>query len=130
LKRHALEFILVMKFGWSKLSIWGDQLWNPITTKHHLILSYKKISHGSIRCILQLSCLQIWILFTQEYVMAFWMKTITKSTWFCCGFVGHCESSQFSLLRALQTLSRLFICFRGLEASKPRLDTILWTIHC
>jgi hypothetical protein len=40
-------------------------------------------SHGLIHCILQLSCLQIWILSTQEYVMAFWMKTITKSTQFC-----------------------------------------------
>jgi hypothetical protein len=42
--------------------------------------------HGSIRCILQLSCLLIWILFTQEYVIAFWMKTITKSS----RFVGRC----------------------------------------
>jgi hypothetical protein len=40
-------------------------------------------SHGSICCILQVPCLQIWILSTQECVMAFWMKTITKSTWFC-----------------------------------------------
>jgi hypothetical protein len=38
--QHALEFISVIKFGWSKLSIWGDQLWNPITTKHRLILSF------------------------------------------------------------------------------------------
>jgi hypothetical protein len=83
LKRHTLEFILVINFGWSKLSIWGDQLWNPITTKHWLILSQFFFSHGSILCILQLSCLQIWILFTQEYAMAFWMKTITKSTRFC-----------------------------------------------
>jgi hypothetical protein len=28
-------------------------------------------AHGAICCILQLSCLQIWILFTQEYVMTF-----------------------------------------------------------
>ena len=35
--QHALEFISVIKFGWSKLSFWGDQLWNPITTKHQLI---------------------------------------------------------------------------------------------
>jgi hypothetical protein len=83
LKKHTLEFILVINFGWLKLSIWGDQLWNPITTKHWLILSLFIFSHGSIRCILQLSCLQIWILFTQEYAMAFWMKTITKSTQFC-----------------------------------------------
>jgi hypothetical protein len=83
LNRLALEFILVIKFGWSKLSIWGDQLWNPITTKHRLILSSIFFSHGSIRCIVQLSCLQIWILFTQEYVMAFWMKTINRSTRFC-----------------------------------------------
>jgi hypothetical protein len=34
LKRHALEFILVFNFGWSKQSIWGDQLWNPIINKH------------------------------------------------------------------------------------------------
>jgi hypothetical protein len=40
MKRHTLEFILVINFGWSKLSIWGDQLWNPITTKHWLILSF------------------------------------------------------------------------------------------
>ena len=39
--------------------------------------------HGSIHCIKQLSCLQIWILFIQEYVITFWMKTITKSTRFC-----------------------------------------------
>ena len=84
LKRHALEFILVIKFGWSKLSIWGDQLWNPITTKHWLILSLFFFSYGSIYC----TPYNTTFMFpkfglTQEYVMAFWMKTFTKSTWFC-----------------------------------------------
>ena len=40
MKRHVLQFISVIKFGWSKLSIWGNQLWNPNTTKHWLILSW------------------------------------------------------------------------------------------
>jgi hypothetical protein len=106
LKRYTLDFILVINFGWSKLSIWGDQLWNPINTKHWLILSFFFFSHGSIHCILQLSCLQTWILFTQEYAMAFWMKTITKSTRFClsiynvykCNIYRHPKFKLWSLL--------------------------------
>jgi hypothetical protein len=51
---------------------------------------------GSIRGILQLSCLKIWILFTQEYIMAFWMKTITKSNRFYWSLYVWQSSSIFS----------------------------------
>jgi hypothetical protein len=53
-----------------------------------LILSKIFFSHDLIHCILQLPCLQIWILFTQEYAMAFWMKAITESTQFCLSMYG------------------------------------------
>jgi hypothetical protein len=65
-----------------KIEYLGWWTLNPITNKYQLILSLK-MSHGSICCILQLLCLQTWILFTQVYAMAFWMKTITKSIRFC-----------------------------------------------
>jgi hypothetical protein len=74
-------------FQWSTL---GDQNWvfGVINFEIQLLKNINWFwvdffSHGSIHGILQLSCLQIWILFTQEYAMAFWMKAITKSTWFC-----------------------------------------------
>jgi hypothetical protein len=62
-------------------------------------------SYGSICCILQRSCLQIWILFTQEYVMAFWMKTITKSTRFCWSLYIHCSIQNLSFMAPSQIMN-------------------------
>jgi hypothetical protein len=73
-------------------------------------------SHGSIRCILQLSCLQIWILFTQDMLWHFEWKKSPR----VLGFVGRCKRT---VSIKMKFCYGELLCF----SSNPHATLIAWS---